>query len=1038
MKKKSNLIKLVGVILLLFALPLGIFAQTITVQGTVVDTTGEPIIGATVIETGTTNGAVTDYDGNYTIRISPQGEITVSYIGYISQVIGVQSRTRIDIVLHEDQRQLEEVVVVGYGTQRREAVTGSVASMRGDVLREVQTGNVTTALAGRVAGVQMQQTSARPGADMQIRIRGTRSFSADNNPLIVLDGIPFAGTLGDINPDDIRSIDILKDASATAIYGARGANGVIIITTNRGNMGQAARITYNTFVGAKTLFNRFPMMTGDELYKMRDIAGMWAEIVEGGGTRPQMGADEVVGQNTDWQDLMYGNAFTVSHDIGVSGGTQTGSYNIGIGYFKDESLMPGQNYSRINLRAAIDQKVGNHIRVGLITNSNRNVTNGQNLGTYDMLATSPMINPYDADGIWKTRASSVADANIFLRSRDVIEGLGDKWADNQRGFATYNSLYGEIQIPGVEGLKYRMNLGLNLRSLDRGQYQGQGIFSATPTAASTGSLSKSLTTQWVVENVVTYDKSFGNHNINIVGLYSAEETAFDRSLVSATNIPSDHFQYWNLGQADKEFVTMNPNDQQYWKSGLKSYMGRVMYDYDGRYMLSLAVRSDGSSRLAKDYRWHTYPAISAGWNIGREAFMDGQEWLNDLKLRFGWGQTSNQAVQPYATLGRLSTRPYNFGPQGATGFFVGEAPNHGLGWEYSSTINAGIDFSLWGSRLSGSVEYYEVHTKDILMQVPLPSTAGVGSYWANVGQSQNKGVEVSLNGVIIDNLNGWTWTAGLNFYTNKNKVVALSSGVEQEISLSLFKGHPINSIFDYKKIGLWQEGDEHLNVLEPGGNVGMIKVQYTGDYDANGVPVRQIGANDRQVISADPNWLGGFNTSVRYKNWDLGVIGTYQNGGILVSSLHASNGYLNMLSGRRGNVAVDYWTPENTGAKYPKPGGVRSGDNTKYGSTLGYFDASYFKVGQISLGYTFNNNADWMTRVGLNNLRLYGTIQNAFVLFSPFNKETGMDPVTNAFGDDSTAAAVTTSLPYRASTMLTVGTSTPQTRNFVFGLSVSF
>ncbi|MDR0332839.1 MAG: TonB-dependent receptor [Dysgonamonadaceae bacterium] len=1037
MKKKSNLIKLAGVILLLFALPLGILAQTITVQGTVVDTTGDPIIGATVIETGTTNGVVTDYDGNYTIRISPQGTLTVSYIGYTSQVIGVQSRTRIDIVLHEDQRQLEEVVVVGYGTQRREAVTGSVASMRGDVLREVQTGNVTTALAGRVAGVQMQQTSARPGADMQIRIRGTRSFSADNNPLIVLDGIPFAGTIGDISPDDIRSVDILKDASATAIYGARGANGVIIITTNRGNVGQSARVTYNTYIGAKTLFNRFPMMTGDELYELRRVAGRFAENIPGGGTRPQMGPDEVIGMNTDWQDLMYKNAIVTSHDISVSGGTERGSYNIGLGYFKDESLMPGQDYTRISLRAAIDQSVGNHIRVGLSSNNNRNVTNGQNLGTHHMLATSPLINPWNEDGSWKTIVSSVAD-NVWARSRAAIEGLGDRWADNQRGFATYNSLYGEVQIPGVEGLRYRMNIGLNLRALDRGQYQGEGVFSETPTAASTGSLSKSLMTQWVVENVISYDRSFGNHNLNVVGLFSSEETNYDRSLVSAINIPSDHFQYWNLGQAHRDDITVDPNQQHRWASGLQSYMARVMYDYDRRYMLSLAVRSDASSRLAKGHQWHTYPAVSIGWNLGREAFMENVEWQDEIKFRFGSGRTSNQAVQPYATLGRLTSRPYNFGSQTEMGFFVGEVPNPGLGWEHSTTYNAGLDFALFRSRLQGTIEYYSVNTNDILMQVPLPQTSGVGSYWANVGKSQNRGVEISLNGIIIENLNGWSWAAGLNFYTNNNKVIALSTGQRRETALSLFVDYPINSIFDYERTGLWQEGDPHLNILEPGGNVGMIKVRYTGDFDANGMPVRAIGVDDRQVISADPNWLGGFNTRVAYKNWDLNVIGTYQNGGILVSSLHATNGFLNMLTGRRGNVAVDYWTPENTGAKYPKPGGIQSGDNPKYGSTMGYFDASYLKVGQITLGYSFDRNAAWMTSLGLNNLRLYGSVQNPFVLFSPFKRETGLDPVTNAFGDDTTAAAVTTSLPYRASTMLTVGTSTPQTRNFVFGLSVSF
>ena len=579
-------------------------------------------------------------------------------------------------------------------------------------------------------------------------------------------------------------------------------------------------------------------------------------------------------------------------------------------------------------------------------------------------------------------------------------------------------------------------MGLNLRGYNRGRYQAEGVFSSTITAASSGSLEKSLTYQWVVENIVTYDKFFGKHHLNFTGLYSEEATHYDRSFVEAKNIPSDHFQYWNLGQAAKEDVTVDPNNQHYEEWGLKSVMGRVMYDYDSRYMVTVALRSDGSSRLSPGYKWHTYPAVSAGWNLHREAFMEHVSRIDELKLRLGWGQTSNQAVSPYATLGRLEVRPYNFGNETTIGAYVSEVQNPALGWEFSNTYNFGLDFSLWSNRLRGAVDYYIVNTNDLLMRVNLPSTSGVATYWDNIGKSQNKGLEIALNGAIIENRDGWSWEAGLNFYTNRNKIVELSSGQDRDEANAWFVGHPINSIYDYERIGLWQEDDLHMNILEPGGNVGMIKVRYTGDYNADGTPVRQIGAADRQVISADPDWLGGFNTRVAYKNWDLNVIGTYQHGGVLVSSLHAANGYLNMLTGRRGNVKVDYWTPENTSAKYPKPGGAQSGDNPKYGPTLGYFDASYFKVGQITLGYNFDRNASWFKRAGIDSARLYFTVQNAFVLFSPFNNETGLDPVTNSYGNDN--AAVTSDLPYNESTMLTVGTNTPQTRNYLFGLNLTF
>ncbi|RNC65580.1 TonB-dependent receptor [Proteiniphilum sp. X52] len=1012
------------------------FAQNITVRGTVTDVKGELLIGVTVQVHGTSIGTVTDADGSFMLTNVPSNAtLEVSYVGMAPQTIALDGRTSLRIIMEEDMALLEEVVVVGYGTMRREAVTGSVSSMQGDVLRNIPTGNLTTALQGRLPGVQMQQSSSKPGADMQIRIRGTRSLNADNDPLIVLDGIPFAGTLSDINPNDIKSIDILKDASSTAIYGSRGANGVIMITTFKGVSGQKARVSYNAYYGVKSLYNRYPMMTGDELYQLRHDAGVYRENVEGGGSRPSLGSDETEGTNTDWQELMFEPGMVMSHDVTISGGTDKSSYSFGAGYYEDKSLLPGQDYNRVNLRANIDQSVGRYFRFGLTTNNNYNVTNGQNLGMYSTLSTSPLIDPLNSDGTLKPIIHSVAD-DTWTYTRERVLALGDKYADNKKGYGSYNSLYGEVKIPGVEGLSYRINLGLNLRGVNRGQYQGEGIFSSTTTAASTGSLEKSLTYQWVAENVVTYDKYFDKHHLNFTGLYSEEATHYDRSLVRAQNIPSDHFQYWNLGQAAKDDVTVDPADQSYEEWGLKSWMGRVMYDYDSRYMLSLAIRSDGSSRLSPGYKWHTYPAISAGWNLGKEEFIGNIGWIDNLKLRLGWGQTSNQAVSPYATLGRLTVRPYNFGTTTTIGAYVSEVQNSSLGWEFSSTYNIGLEFSLLNNRLQGSADYYIVNTNDLLMKVNLPSTTGVPSYWANVGKSRNKGFELALSGNIIENNNGWSWEAGLNFYLNKNKIVELASGQDRDEGNAWFVGYPINSIYDYERVGLWQEGEPHLSLLEPGGNAGMIKVKYTGGYDTNGAPLRQIGAEDRQVISADPDWLGGFNTRMAYKNLDLSLIGTYQHGGVLVSSLHAANGYLNMLSGRRGNVKVDYWTPENRGAKYPKPGGATSGDNPKYGSTLGYFDGSYFKVGQITMGYNFQPDQSWMKRTGIESARIYCAVQNLFVLFSPFNIETGLDPVTNSYGDEN--AAVTGDLPYNESTMLTVGTNTPQTRNFLIGINLTF
>jgi hypothetical protein len=331
------------------------------------------------------------------------------------------------------------------------------------------------------------------------------------------------------------------------------------------------------------------------------------------------------------------------------------------------------------------------------------------------------------------------------------------------------------------------------------------------------------------------------------------------------------------------------------------------------------------------------------------------------------------------------------------------------------------------------VEYYVTNTNDILLGINLPNTSGVNSYTANIGETQNKGVELSLNGVILENLNGWTWEAGVNMYANRNKLVALASGAERDESNWWFVGNPINVIFDYEREGLWQEGDPHLNILEPGGNVGMIKVKYTGDYNADGTPTRPIGPQDRQVIDVNPSFLGGFNTRIAYKGFDLTAVGAFQNGGILNSTLYGSSGYLNMLNGRRGNVRVDYWTPENTDARYPKPGGMTAGDNPKYGSTLGYFDASYLKVRTITLGYNFDNS-DWFKNAGISRMRVYVSAQNPFVLFSPYNRETGMDPETNSFGNENAAVPLSQNLRR----LLTIGTNAPSTRNYLVGLNISF
>jgi len=980
------------------------------VRGTVTDENGNPIPGATIAVKGTTIGTTTDLNGNYVIEnVTPQSILVVSFIGYKSQEIVVGDRAQVNVSLQEEITALDEVVVIGYGTQRR------------DALRNIPSTNFTQSMQGRLPGVELSQTSTRPGSTLQIRIRGTRSLTASNDPLVVLDGIPFVGSINEINNNDIKSIDILKDASATAIYGSRGANGVVLITTNRGQKGQKARITYNGRQSVNKIFAKYPMMDGPEFVAIRAASGRYTN-----------GPDEFDNVNTDWQDLFFRNGNEISHDVGLSGGTTNGSYNFGIGYLQDQGVIPTNKFTRYSIRSAIDQEVGKYFLFGFNSNSNYNMNEGNQIGLYGVLSMSPISDPYNADGTLKRSIRMPLD-DQFTFTRSVVEDLKDEWLSQTRGYSTYNSLYGEVKIPGIQGLKYRATLGLDFMQENNGSYTAEGVGSNNPTTISTASNNNSHSYHWNIQNLINYDRVFaGKHRVNAVALYEAEQYTYFSSGTSAKGIPSAAFQYYSLGQSVGEITTSIPSFPSggYTQSGLISYMGRVMYEYSNRYMMTVTVRADASSRLAKGHQWHTYPAVSVGWNIKNESFMQNIAVIDRLKIRAGYGQTSNQAVGTYSTLGRLSSRDYNFGNATyATGYYVTQLPNESLGWEYSETWNYGLDFAVLNNRLSGTIEYYVTNTKDILLSFGLPRTSGVSSYTANVGETQNKGFEILLNGTILDNVNGWTWEAGINLYMNKNKLVSLASGQTRDEGNGWFVGHNINAIYDYEQIGLWQESDPYLSILEPGGNVGMIKVKYTGDFDADGTPTRQIGPDDRQIIDVDPDFQGGFNTRVSYKGFDLSLIGSFQIGGVLVSTLNGPSSYLNLMTGRRGQIKVDYWTPENTGAKYPAPSGVLSADNPKYLSTMAYFDGSYLKMRNISLGYNLNQS---LIKIPDVRLRVFFIVQNPFVMFSEFNKEMKMDPETNSYGNQNVATG-----GYN-SRILTVGFNSPSTRNYVIGVNLSF
>ncbi|MFI1744897.1 SusC/RagA family TonB-linked outer membrane protein [Thalassobellus sediminis] len=1030
--KNKNISKL-GYLVLMFLFSAGMTAQ-VSVSGTVSDADG-PVPGVNVILKGSNTGATTDFDGNYTIKnVSSTGTLVFSYIGYKTKEVSINNQQTINVTLETDTATLDEVVVIGYGTQRKESVTGSVVSIKGEDLAEIQTANFQQALQGRAAGVQITTTGSRPGDAPQIRIRGTRSLTGDNDPLIVLNGIPFSGGLNDINMNDIASLDVLKDASATAIYGSRGANGVILITTKTGKKGQKARFTYNTYYATKQVFAKFPMMNSAQVTQLRaDVAS-----INGGTPIYGIGGDEDLANDTDWQDLLYGSGLQTSHDISIQGGSERGSYNIGMGYFKETSVIPGDDFQRYSLRAQVDQEIG-AFRFGLNSVMNFN-KQSRIMGVGGALSASPLLSPFNADGTINTpvRLQTEADDN-WIPTRYEINQVGAGRVNDQLDFGSYNNIYAEVKIPGVEGLKARVNVGLNIRTSRDGNFTGRGIFNYNLNNPSNASYGSSITRDYVIENQLLFDRTFADkHQVNFVGLFSSQNTEYDNVNLNVQNVPNEQFLFYNLDSSLAEDITRYGTN--YEATGLLSYMARAMYQYDNRYMITATVRSDGSSRLAAGNKWVTYPAMSVGWNIGNEAFMEDVKFVNSLKLRAGYGETSNQAIDPYTTRGRLGTRNYNFGSTFATGYYVDKAPNPTLGWEFSETYNYGLDFTLFNNRLSGTAEYYVTNTNDILYNQPLPASSGLSNVTTNIGATENKGFELSLNGTIIDNPDGLTWDAGINLYTNKNKIVALSSGEEQNVGQLWFVGSPVNVIYDQKRIGLWNTTDadyQYLQDFEPGGNAGMIKVQYTGDFNPDGSPTRAINADDRIIQDPTPDFQGGFNTRFAYKNFDLSMVGTFQKGGIVVSTLYSSHGYLNLLTGRRNNVDVDYWTPTNTGAKYPAPGGIQSGDNQKYANTLGYFDGSFLKVRAITLGYNFDQGL--IEKLGIQKLRIYATAQNPFVFFSDFHKESGMDHETNSgVNSNGSRQNVAVNTSNISDGIATIGSNAPTTRNYMIGLNLTF
>jgi len=1042
--------------------------NTIHVTGRVLSADGQPIAQATVMVKGEKTGVTTDEKGSFDIVASPNATIVISYVGYATSTIKVGGRNVIEVALSPTGNSLGEVIVVGYGTQKKSDVTGSVARVTGATLAEVPTANFISELQGRTAGVDIVSNSATPGAGGQIRIRGNRSMATGSapgatgvnsiadgldQPLVVLDGIPFGGSVNDIDPDNIASLDILKDASATAIYGSRGSGGVILITTKRGRVGKSV-MTYNGYYGIASVLKDLRVFNGKEYAQFKTDAATYNTAAPGTTAYPLTPAEQAglaAGTNTDWQKLIYRNAMTTSNNLSLSGGTETTQFGLGASYYDQQGIIPNQGFQRFQLRTTIDHKINNYLKIGINTLNTLAYTNvpGGTGVTGTLMRLSPLVSPYNPDGTVNTfpLAGSI-DAAVYVNPLTLKTDAG-AILNRQRRLRTFNSLYGEWYI--IPGLKYRINVGLDYSQTESDAYNGPNTFvnSNTTVANATATVGNQEAYTWTLENILTYDKTFAQkHHLTVTGLYSAQKDHFQNSGFLGTGFPADYVQNSNLNLAGT--VVADPNNPgNFFERGLISFMGRVNYGFEDKYLLTATVRRDGASVLSPGNQYFTYPALGAGWNMMNEDFMKGISWLNNLKIRGGWGITSNQGVAPYSTLGLLSSSTYNFGqatPGQATTYLVTSLANTHLHWEQTAQTNIGLDFGMFQNRVSGTIDVYKQSTKDILLTQTLPASNGASNIVNNLGRTEGKGIEINLTTVNIQSPSGFTWSTDFNFYLNREKITALTPGQTQDIPDGWFVGQPLTVIYDVKKIGIWQTADSLNGTLQkqtsPAQLPGNVKVQDISG--ANGKPDGKIDANDRQILgNFQPQWEGGFTSRMSYKGFDFNfVIFARMGMKVLVPYLQtdgSAQGYDFFMQSRINQLKVNYWTRSNPTNDFPRPDA--SLQNFPFSSTLGYQDGSFIKMRSINFGYTFPSK--WMSKAGINNLRLYVTALNPFILYSPFVKAGyGPDPEGNGYGGAvaSTAAGGSVGVggTNGVSRQISVNANNPSTRQFNVGLSLKF
>ena len=967
--------------------------NSVKITGKVVDVQGEPVIGATVMEKGTTNGIITDVDGNFTLNVSPNRKLQVSYVGYQTQEITIGSNRTLRITLKEDSELLDEVVVVGYGTMKKSDLTGAISSVSTETLVRGGNANAIGALQGSVAGVSILKSNNKPGGGYDIKIRGVSSISGSSAPLVVIDGIPGA-SLDNINPDDIEKIDILKDASSTAIYGSRATNGVVMVTTKKGSLGDP-KISYSGYAGFRNYTHVPEMMSGDEYVQLamenaRALNNNNYKTLEEIFTDPSELKAAKDRNYYDWVDAITSPAFMTSHTISATGGTEKAKYTLGGGYYFEDGMQFPQEFSRYNMRAAVDLKANDYLSFGgslYMTHSVRDTGNSSLM--VDALRMRPTQHPYSlvtGEEIWKYTSNGMF--NPLITNQNEF--------NKTKKLNILSNVY--VKLTPVKGLELTSSFASNMTNDQIGQYRGVWTKALQGTAkGATNLLDKNNYTNWVWDNIVRYSWEHKIHKIDFTGVYSLQQNQDEKMRGASKDLPFNSLWY-NLQGGEMTSMTSS-----YVQSNLMSFLGRINYTLADKYMLTASLRYDGSSKLADGNKWSLFPSVAVAWRLKEEAFMQSVDWLSNLKLRLSYGQTGNDAVSPYSTNGTIAgSQYYSFGTNTVIGTYPNNIRNDKLGWERTSEYNVGVDFGFFDNRISGSVEYYNRLTKDLIMNKSIPTHLGYSSVRDNVGSVRNQGFEIMLNTENI-RLKDFSWQTTFTLSYNKNEIVDLAfkedlgvysdrlKGMQGDYNNRWFIGQPVQLNWDLETIGVWQLGEEEA-AKKYGQKPGQFKVS---DYNNDGV----INDKDRFINgSRIPNWTGGMTNTFRYQEFDLSFHMHFQTGARLRNQFYVSYALENN-NANLGNMKKDYWTPENPTNSCAQPSNMGPyRDQNTTGKSVSHIvqKTDFLKVSYITLGYTFKKNL--LNRIKMSNLRLYATVQNPFTFtgFSGFDPEQPSEQVSNS------------------------------------------